>query len=157
MGAGHFEFYRRSRRKNLELLCLDPYVLDDGEPLAGQVGPEIVGGTESEDGSAGKAMKEERGMSDYELYRHEGKAFRSVRARVDDNGFTIETQDLGEATKQFWGDSDYEYWTTVPREEWGNLLVAFAKEFFADDAKATDRLAEICRTHGVRHTWNSWV
>ena len=96
-------------------------------------------------------------MSSHELYRHEGKNSRSVRVQVDDKRFTIDTQDMGPATERAWGDSDYEFWTSVPREEWGNLLMAFAKEFLADEPKATDRLADICRRHGVKYTWDSWA
>lgn len=96
-------------------------------------------------------------MSSHELYRNEGKHFRSVRVQVDDEKFTIETQDMGPTTEQFWGDSDYEFWTTVAREEWGNLLMALAKEFLANEPKATDRLADICRRHDVKCTWASWA
>ena len=128
-------------------------------------------------------------ISGHELCRDEGENFRSVRVRANDDEFTIDTQDMGPATEQAWGDSDYEFWTIVPRDEWGKLLMAFskeflgsdprapdygfwtdvprqkqrallmafAKEFFANDCNATDRVADICRKHGVNHTWGSWA
>ena len=92
-----------------------------------------------------------------ELFRHEGKHFRSVCARVDAEKFQIDTQDMGPTTEEFWGDSDYEFWTTVPKEAWGDLLMALAAEMFAGDDKATDRLRDICRKHNVKHEWANWA
>lgn len=92
-----------------------------------------------------------------QLFRDDGRNFRGVHAYVDSKGFRIETQDMGPTTEEFWGDSDYEFWTTVPKEAWGDLLLALASELFANDAKATDRLRDICRKHNVKHEWSSWV
>jgi hypothetical protein len=94
-------------------------------------------------------------MTTVELYREGDKDVRIVRAQVDEKGFTLETQDLGPAAKKAWGDSDYEFWTSVPEEAWGQLLLALAQEYFAD-ATATDRLADICKRHGVRYKWFSY-
>lgn len=96
-------------------------------------------------------------MAAHELYREEGKHFRSVYARLDEEQFRIDTQDMGPLVEEVWGDSDYEFWTIVPKEAWGDLLMALAREFFGDDEKATDRLRDICRKHGVRHEWDSWM
>jgi hypothetical protein len=96
-------------------------------------------------------------MTTFELYRDEGRNFRSVRANIDDDKFVIDTQDMGPVVEEVWGDSDYEFWTTVPREAWGDLLMAFAREFLAENPKATDKLKEICEKHGVEHTWESWA
>jgi len=96
-------------------------------------------------------------MTSHELYRSEGQNFRSVRASVDDAQFKIDTQDMGPTTEEFWGDSDYEFWTTVPREAWGDLLMALAREFLADSPGATDQLHDICQKHGVEHSWDHWI
>jgi hypothetical protein len=45
-------------------------------------------------------------MDAFELYRDEGKNFRSVLARIDSDHFCIETQDMGPTTDEFWGDAD---------------------------------------------------
>ena len=95
-------------------------------------------------------------MRAHELYRHDGIEFRSVRVRVDEYKFTIDTQDMGPTTEEFWGDADYEFWTTVPREAWGDLLVALAKEWFGNDPRATDKLRDICLKHDIRHEWQLW-
>lgn len=139
--------------------------------------------------TAGAAPKT-GGPSDksYELYRETGENFRSVRVGVSGEDFQIDTHDMGRATEEFWGDSDYEFWTIVNRAEWPKLLAAFAKEvgaeawasdpetwrpiggakqaklllevsrtFFADDSKATDRFADICKKHEVEYNGGSWV
>lgn len=93
----------------------------------------------------------------YELYREDGKNFRSVRVGIRDEKLMVDTQDMGQATEAAWGDSDYEFWTTVRKEHWGDLLVALIREFLADEPRATDRLREICQEHDVPHEWDSWA
>jgi hypothetical protein len=95
-------------------------------------------------------------MSD-ELYRDEGRNFRSVRVRIDEDKLMVDTQDMGPLVKEVWGDSDYEFWTSVDKDHWGPLAVALIKEFLAGEARATDRLKEICEKHGVEHTWDRWI
>jgi len=95
-------------------------------------------------------------MDTIELYREEGKFFRSVRVGFNDKEFRIDTQDMGPTVEEFMGDSDYEFWTTVPKQAWGDLLLALSKEFLSNDGKATDRLRDICEKHKVQHTWDCW-
>ncbi len=96
-------------------------------------------------------------MDSIELFRDNGANFRSVRVRVDKDKFCIETQDMGPTVEEVWGDADYEFWTTVPQEAWGELLLAFAQEFLAGDQQATDRLREICKKYDVSHSWQQWI
>lgn len=93
----------------------------------------------------------------HELYREDGESFRSVRVGIRNDQLRVHTQDMGPATEAIWGDSDYEFWTTVEREHWGALAVALIREFLADDPKATDRLRAICKEHEVAHDWGSWI
>lgn len=93
----------------------------------------------------------------FELYRQEGESFRSVRVDIRDDALVLDTQDMGEFTESVWGDSDYEFWTKVHRDAWGDLLIALIKEFFAEDPRATDRLRTLCEKHDVPHEWDSWV
>ena len=92
-----------------------------------------------------------------EIYRHEGENFRSVCARLEDETFTIDTQDMGELVREFWGDGDYEFWTIVPKSAWGQLLMALSIEFLSNDPHATDRLRDICHQHGVPCERGSWA
>lgn len=92
-----------------------------------------------------------------ELYRQEGSNFRSVRVRIEGDELILDTQDMGEVTESVWGDADYEFWTSVRREHWGDLLVALVVEYMSGRPDATDRLRDICREHDVPHVWDSWV
>ena len=60
-------------------------------------------------------------------------AARTIHARIDDGGFTVETGDAGDDVAAVWGGDDYAFWTTVPREARGDLLPALSAEFLADD------------------------
>ena len=62
-------------------------------------------------------------MNEIELYREDGDNLRSVCVRLDEDEFLIDTQDIWPKVDQFWGDSDYEFWTRGPREAWENRLL----------------------------------
>ena len=48
------------------------------------------------------------------LLAEEGETSRYIDARIDESGsFVMETQDIGKAPEEFWGDSDYEFWAIV--------------------------------------------
>lgn len=96
-------------------------------------------------------------MKTIELYRHDGKQFRSVYARLEEDKFRIDTQDMGPTVEEIWGDADYEFWTNVPRKAWGDLIMALVNEFLSGDEHATDRLRDICQKHNVEHEWNQWI
>lgn len=96
-------------------------------------------------------------MCEFEIFRSKGKEVRSISARIIQDQFRIDTQDIGSVAKEVWGEPDYEFWTSVPKEAWGDLLMALAKEFLSGDENATDRLRDICRRHNVEHTWQNWV
>ena len=93
-----------------------------------------------------------------DLYREDdGPNRRTVRLHVGEEALVLETQDVGPEVEKWWGDWDYEFWTTVPRQAWGQLLAALVVELMSDDPKATDRLREICKKHGVEHGWSSYA
>ena len=92
-----------------------------------------------------------------ELYRYDGENFRSVRVREEADAIVVGTQGMGPTTREVWGATDYEFWTSVPQSAWGSLAVALIREFLTDDPKATDRLRDICQRYGVEHTWDRWV
>lgn len=91
-----------------------------------------------------------------ELYREEGENSRSIFAIADSDAFKIDGGDYGPKVKEFWGFDSYEFWTIVPREAWGSLLVAFAQEYLSGD-DGVSKLRDLCRKHGVTHSWDSWV
>jgi hypothetical protein len=54
-------------------------------------------------------------MTECELFRQEGKEFRSVRVFVGPDGsVSMDTQDMGPFVEKTWGDDDYEFGVRVP-------------------------------------------
>lgn len=52
-------------------------------------------------------------------------------AVIKDNGdLSLEGFDIGEFVKEYWGDSDYEYWLTIKAEHLPTLLLHLLKECF---------------------------
>lgn len=96
------------------------------------------------------------GEASVEIFRKEGEDCVSVLAGVNAGGFFINTEDSGPMVRKFWGMDEYEFWTEVPRDAWGALLIALAKEFLAD-ANGQSRFREICRKHGVAHKTDHWL
>ena len=53
----------------------------------------------------------------------------SLVAKIDDKGdLVLEGYDIGESPKEFWGDSDYEYWLFVSKEHKDTVLSLLTKE-----------------------------
>ena len=49
------------------------------------------------------------------LYQHESEDIKvTIDARFDGESLVIDGYDIGKTVKEYWGDSDYEYSTTVP-------------------------------------------
>lgn len=157
--------------------------------------PREVGGPETakpakDDVAPGELHDEALDSSDwkwgesFELFREEGDKFRSVLLTVSEDDLKIDTYDMGPIAEAFWGDSDYEFWTIVPRSEWRKLIVALqvevgrdmappvpgtnerqmaeearrlAIELFSGDERGTDRLRALCERYGVEHGWDSWI
>ncbi len=68
---------------------------------------------------------------------------RTVVAMIKKNGdLMLEGYDIGEAPKQFWGDSDYEYWRTVKKKYKDTILLWLIKERFDTDSAFSDWLSE---------------
>lgn len=143
-----------------------------------------------DDGASDEVHDEALDSSDWrwgeshELFREEGDKFRSILLTVSGDDLKIDTYDMGPITEAFWADSDYEFWTIVPRREWRKLIVALqvelgleitppmpgkdrrelaeqvrrlALELFSGDERASDHLRGICQRYGVEHEWDSWV
>jgi hypothetical protein len=93
-----------------------------------------------------------------EIARQEGKNFRSVRLTLGEDGaIKMDTQDMGAATAEFWGEDEYEFWVRIPPAAVPKLVFELLREKFAGQAGAVDALREWCKAHGIEHEFDSWV
>ena len=89
-----------------------------------------------------------------------------VTASLIDGKLIISGQDTGDAPEEFWGDSDYEYWLTIPATDTKklfNLLCAdnpdadpmdvLQNRFHGESAFSSIR--EFCQRHGINAAFDS--
>ena len=73
----------------------------------------------------------------------------------------ISGQDIGEAAEEFWGDSDYEYWLTLPAKDTRKFfklicadspgkdpLTVLQKKFHGESAFRS--ISTFCKRHGIK-------
>ena len=76
---------------------------------------------------------------------------------VDENGdLQFSGQDIGQAPREIFGDSDYEYWLTVPAAEKDRLLLALLEGHYAGDPLVISALRKIMESKNVPHNFNSY-
>jgi hypothetical protein len=93
-----------------------------------------------------------------EIFRQEGENFRSIMVSITEaGGLQLDAQDMGKLVEEVWGDSDYEFWVTIPPEGLAKLARALVKKLYAGRERAVDELRELCVAEGVPHAGGSWA
>ena len=100
-------------------------------------------------------------MNKINIYdRHSGKKDHFVLdAKIKDEGdLVLEGFDIGDFVKEYWGDSDYEYWLIIKVEHLPALLLhlikeCFDKKIFTNDSEFNDWLKE----KSIPSEFSSWV
>jgi hypothetical protein len=73
-----------------------------------------------------------------------------IDVRIDDSGdLLFSGQDIGDAPEEIFGDSDYEYWLTVPASEKDRLLLALLEKHYAGDALVISTLRELMESKEI--------
>ena len=81
-----------------------------------------------------------------------------VDAEIDKNGnLLISGQDVGEAPLKHFGDSDYEYWILVPKDQKDLLLLTLLQTLYSDDMKLITNLTELMKKHGIHYEFDSYA
>ncbi len=81
-----------------------------------------------------------------------------IHAEIDENGnLVISGQDVGRAPKEFWGDSDYEYWVVVPPEGKDKLLLALIERLYKDDLGVVSKFRDLLSEKGISSESGSWI
>ena len=69
---------------------------------------------------------------------------------IEKNGdLRFSGQDIGEAPEEIFGDSDYEYWLTVPAAEKDKLLLALIEKHYAGDSLVVSALREFMESKQI--------
>lgn len=64
--------------------------------------------------------------------------------------------DAGPAAKEFFGDSDYEYWITVPAEARDRLLLELLKQCFGNRSTPSSDFMEWLKRLGIPYEFMSY-
>jgi hypothetical protein len=84
------------------------------------------------------------------LVRQGGSTSIHIDVRIDDSGdLLFSGQDIGDAPEEIFGDSDYEYWLTVPASEKDRLLLALLEKHYAGDALVISTLRELMESKEI--------
>jgi hypothetical protein len=78
------------------------------------------------------------------LVEQPGETSIRISAEIQKNGdLQLSGQDLGKAPREIFGDSDHEYWLTVPAAQKDLLLLALLESLYKGDACAVSKLREM--------------
>ena len=73
-----------------------------------------------------------------------------IDVRIKENGdLLFSGQDIGDAPSEVFGDSDYEYWLTVPASEKDRLLLALIEQHYAGNASVISELRELMESQEI--------
>lgn len=76
----------------------------------------------------------------------------------DEGSLVFEGYDIGDTVKEYWGDSDYEYWLTIKTEHLNTLLLHLIKECFDQKIFTNDsEFRTWLDAKGISSEFSSWV
>jgi hypothetical protein len=94
----------------------------------------------------------------YRLYEKRGETSIFIDVEVDENeNVVLSGQDVGKAPKEFWGDSDYEYWIIVNRDQKDLLLLSLIEKNFGGTHEAFSKFREFLIERGIPYEYGSWI
>jgi hypothetical protein len=92
------------------------------------------------------------------LYEHRGSTSAFIDAEIDSTGqLFISGQDIGDAPKEHFGDSDYEYWIVVPSEQKDSLLLILLQELYSGNSKIISDFLSFLKSRGIGHKFESYA
>ncbi|MHA2423509.1 MAG: hypothetical protein ACXAEF_01905 [Candidatus Thorarchaeota archaeon] len=93
-----------------------------------------------------------------QLVEERGNTSIFIEAGIDDKGsLVISGQDLGDAPKEFWGDSDYEYWVIVSKDQKDRVLLLLLEELYKGDTQVVSKFRKLLKEKGISSEFQSWV
>ncbi len=92
------------------------------------------------------------------LYEERGGTSRSIEAEIVEGGdLLVVRQDVGKASREWWGDGDYEFWVSVASERIDDVLLALLGRLYGGSPLAVDDFREFLESRGVSFEFATWV
>jgi hypothetical protein len=66
-------------------------------------------------------------------------------------------QDIGQAPSECFGDSDYEYWLTIPAASKDDVLLAVIQALYSGNASLMSELKEFLEARGIPCKFDSYA
>ncbi len=80
-----------------------------------------------------------------------------IDAAILANGdLELSGQDIGKAPSEHFGDSNYEYWLTIPNSSKDLLLLALLGCLYGGDPSAVGKLTEVSASKGIPYKFHSF-
>ena len=84
------------------------------------------------------------------LVRQGGATSIYIDMSIDENGnLLFSGQDIGSDPEEIFGDTDYEYWLTVPAAEKDRLLLALLEKHYGGDALVISTLRKFMESKQI--------
>jgi len=93
-----------------------------------------------------------------QLLEDRGETSRFTHAEITDDGnFAMYTTDMGKTPEECFGDSDYEFWVTVQKEQKDKLLLMLIEKLYGGTFSAVDDFRAFLESKGIPHQFQNWV
>lgn len=81
-----------------------------------------------------------------------------IDAEILENGdLQLSGQQVGQLIEERWGDSDYEYWLTVPKEHKDRLLLVLLDQIYHGDISADVELKKTLEEKAIPHVFDNYI
>lgn len=89
-------------------------------------------------------------MDKVRLVRVEGPTSIYIDAEITDEGdLLFSGQDIGEASSEMFGDSDYEYWLRISASHKDQVLLALIEKLYSGITKLISELGDYLKFKGI--------
>lgn len=91
------------------------------------------------------------------LVKEKGPTSIYIDVRITGEGdLLFSGQDLGEAPKKVFGDSDYEYWLRIAGDQKDRVLMALIEKLYRGNASVISEMQELLDSKGIPNEFSSY-
>ena len=92
------------------------------------------------------------------LYEEQGGTSRFIDAEIGEGGdLLVVGQDVGKAPREWWGDSDYEFWVSVESERKDDVLLALLERLCRGSPSALDEFRKLLESRAINFEFVTWA